>query len=58
MKQSRENEFIEKFAIRWNEKLTEFTTRSGEEKVYVGSLHLQRMLKYFLKAYKKMKKEE
>ena len=46
-----ENEFIEKFARRWNEK---FKIHCDE---YVGWINIERMLRLFLKAYKRRKKK-
>ena len=54
MKKINENEYIEKFARRWNEKLTDFTTSEEDErKNYVGWVNLKHMLKIFLNGYKK-----
>lgn len=59
-----EDKFIEDFARRWNEKLTQYTTISSgemgveleeEDKVYVGWSNIKRMLKTFLRAYKRLK---
>jgi len=61
-----DNEFIQNFAKKWNEKLTKHTysvsvnepdTFDRKAKLYIGWMNLEVMLKVFLRAYKKKEKK-
>lgn len=54
-----EKEFIEKFARKWNHKLTKFTGRiPGGGKYLIGWFHLENMFRIFLRTYNWRKRNE